>query len=275
MIELQVNKLTCKINDLTKNYSFLDKMFLIDLVSKRKLLLYSQVYIKYNLQNNIINDSLLNTLLEEYISFLIENELKINEKKSMYVVRKIEANSNTIELFLSFFSNSPTLKSDLAFLITKFEHMLTNDLSGNIFAKINEFLALWSLPNSYLQIDQLIDNISKGTYSVSDIKTEIKNLDEIVTIDKNSNNNNNNGTISYQTNEKKLNNKVIDNFLYEPFEPSDLDTINFDIPTNSQTIKTEITDMETDTYTKSTNTNSINKRIKELLEITTTDTNEF
>jgi hypothetical protein len=275
MIELQVNKLTCKINDLTKNYSFLDKMFLIDLVSKRKLLLYSQVYIKYNLQNNIINDSLLNTLLEEYISFLIENELKINEKKSMYVVRKIEANSNTIELFLSFFSNSPTLKSDLAFLITKFEHMLTNDLSGNIFAKINEFLALWSLPNSYLQIDQLIDNISKGTYSVSDIKTEIKNLDEIVTINKNSNNNNNNGTISYQTNEKKLNNKVIDNFLYEPFEPSDLDTINFDIPTNSQTIKTEITDMETDTYTKSTNTNSINKRIKELLEITTTDTNEF
>jgi hypothetical protein len=61
----------------------------------------------------------------------------------------------------------------------------------------------------------------------------------------------------------------------EPFEPSDIESINYDIPTLNSHLKIQTTDVDTDTYTKSTSANSINEKIKKLLEITTTNTYDF
>ena len=273
MIENQVNNLTCKINNLANNYSFLDKMFLIELLTKPKLLIYSQVIITYCLENPILTkNTLLNTILEEYISFLVENELKINEKKSIYVVNSLKISDNTIQICISFFSNNPSMYGDLLEVITHFENLLSSTFKGNIFTKINEFLTLWSLPTSFFQIDKIIENIIKGKYIISEIKTDIKNINELLCY--------NICPPSSDIRDQQTKNtpnicKKQEEFNYEPFEPSELETINFDIPTTNQHIRIETTDAETDTYTKSNSRHSINKRIKDLLEITTTDTNEF
>ena len=270
-MENQVNKLTCKLNNLSDKYSFLDKMFLIELLSKPKLIIFSQIFLTYSLENSVESNSLLNNILEEYISFLVENELKINDKNSIYILNAVKVETKTIHITISFFSNNPAKHTDLLDIINNFEETLSNDFRGNIFMKMNDFLTLWGFPSHFFSIDKLLDNINNGRYNIAEIKTDIKDIRELLS-------NipvNRNQLIDDERHKEYTNLSKMSNFeVPEPFEPSDIESINYDIPTLNSHLKIQTTDVDTDTYTKSTSANSINEKIKKLLEITTTNTNE-
>lgn len=275
-MENQVNKLTCKLNNLSDKYSFLDKMFLIELLSKPKLIIFSQIFLTYSLENSVENsNSLLNNILEEYISFLVENELKINDKKSIYILNAVKVETKTIHITISFFSNNPAMHTDLLDVINNFENILSNDFRGNIFMKMNDFLTLWGFPLNFFGINKVLDNIINGRYNITEIKTDIKDIQELLcnrpvskkqSID-------NEKHKEYTNLSKMSNNEPFE--PPEPFEPSEIDSLNYDIPTLNSHLKIQTTDADTDTYTKSSSVNSINEKIKKLLEITTTNTNEF
>ena len=109
MAENQLNKITHKINQLTgKQYSFLDKMFLIEILTKPKLILFSQIFITYNLENKIsTKNNLVTTILEEYVSFTMENELKISSSEAIYLVNSINLLENSIKVVITLFSHDP------------------------------------------------------------------------------------------------------------------------------------------------------------------------